>query len=393
VTAVKSSGALRQRLEAYVRAFRFDLPEHQRSLLRRNPAHLRKGELMSFQIDGHGTSVEPIYVVDAVCRGIASDIFEMPEAEVYASPQEVHDVLERTLMAQPGAFDSAADIDINEVVGTMLATLRAPPQRWTFRTVLFPAQFDVTLSIDVGGRLPVQLGTVERDAGHKWLCLNGEVLAHTEHGALAFAEQTTLTVLGAGIASGVLVHEPPTTRPAPPVSVTINGGEHYFESITQGIVAGCWVEIPRDVSELERANLMQGRVAEALTRHVRIFEKALAAVGARADEVRNACRMACLAATSSDESVTLPLCFALLEGLLLDAAHGDNVLARLREAIAHSLGADHDERLHLRAELKRLYDLRSGFVHSVRPRRAAVARQQAVELALRVLKREIELLR
>jgi hypothetical protein len=392
VTAVKSSAALRQRLEVYVRAFRFDMPEPQLSILPRNPAHLRKGELMSFQIDGHGTSVEPIYVGDAVCRGIASDIFEMPEAETYASPEEVHEVLQTTLIAQPGAIDSTSDIDINEVVGTMLAALRAPPQRWTFRTALFPPQFDVALSVELGGRLPVQLSPVELD-GQKSLFLSGEVLAHTEHGALALAEQTTLMVLGAGIASGVLVYEPPTTRPAAPVSVTINEVEHYFESITQGIIAGCWVEIPRDVSDLERANLVQGRIAEAITRHVRILEKALAAVGPRADEVRNACRMACLAATSSDDSVTLPLCFALLEGLLLDTAHGDNVLARLREAVAHSLGADHEERVHLRAEIKRLYDLRSGFVHSVRPRRAAVATQQAVELALRVLKREIELLR
>src|SRR5690349_22330643 len=134
MTAAKSSTTLRQCLEAYVRAFRLDSSAQQRSLLPRNPAHLRKGELMSFQIDGHGSTIEPIYVADAECRRIASDIFEMSDAESYASAQEVHEVLEATLWTQPGANDSTAEIDINAVVEVLITALRAAPQRWTFRT-------------------------------------------------------------------------------------------------------------------------------------------------------------------------------------------------------------------------------------------------------------------
>jgi hypothetical protein len=364
-----------------------------RTLLPVNPSHLRRGEMMSFQFEGHidgeRPTIEPIYVPYHTCRDIANELFDTPHGATYASPEEIHDVLEHALLTRN--VHDAAEVNVNAVVDALIETLAAKPQQWEIRSAFLPSpDFDIDVAFDFGDGQPLRLA-MDVEAQPKTLCLTGTILAHTIGGALVVAEKAALTILGAGIASGVFAYSPPR-RPVPVASVMINGEVSYFEPTTQGIIAGCWADYPRDLSEIERASLLEGRSEHAVTRHLRTFAKALRASGARADEIRNACRTACLAATASDEGVALTLCFALIEGLLLDTALGENVLARLREAVAHSVGGTHDERKRLRDAMKRLYDLRSGFVHSVRLQRASQARQHAVELMLRVLKREIELL-
>lgn len=348
---------------------------------------------MSFQIEGHidgvAPTAEPVYVGYHTCMAIANELFETAYGASYACPEEIREVLEHTLMALN--LHNAAEFDVPPVVDAMIATLSAKAQPWEIRTTLLTApDFDVDVTFDLGGGQPLRLA-VEMNGDARQLCLTGTILAHTMSGALVVAERASLTVLGAGIASGVFAYSPPP-RPVAAASVTINGEVNYFEPTTQGIIAGCWLDFPRDLSEIERTSLLQGRVEHAITRHLRTFARALSAAGTRAEEIRNACRTACVAVTSGDEGVALTLCFALIEGLLLDTAHGENVLARLREAIAHAVGENFDERKRLRDEIKRLYDLRSGFVHSVRVQRAPLAREHAVELMLRVLKREIEVL-
>src|SRR3990167_3289222 len=85
--------ALRRALEAFVDAFRDEVPEDRRSILPRGPGHLRKGELLESQIDGVGTDIIPIYVSHEVRLALATEIFEMPAGQAYSLPEEVQGVL------------------------------------------------------------------------------------------------------------------------------------------------------------------------------------------------------------------------------------------------------------------------------------------------------------
>lgn len=384
--------ALRRALEAFVDAFRDEVPEDRRSILPRGPGHLRKGELLESQIDGVGTDIIPIYVSHEVRLALATEIFEMPAGQAYSLPEEVQGVLEGALGPIPGILDPAAQIDVNAAVATLVTALGAPTAQWSFRAPLFRTGFELAVTAELPGGGPLQLRTDVGADGVPWMFLEGAVRAHSEAGALLLVERVCLMTVGAGLAAGVFVHAP-SAHPQPSRVVTIEGRGLHFDLGTEAVLARCWVDIPRDLSEIERRRLEQGHVNAAFARYLRILERALRSEGPRADELRNACRMACLAATSPDDGVGLTTSFAMMEGLLLDRAHGDQVVARLCEAVAHSIGRSYEERRQLRAELRRLYDLRSSFVHSVKRQRAAQARQQVVELMLHVLKREIEILR
>jgi hypothetical protein len=151
---------------------------------------------------------------------------------------------------------------------------------------------------------------------------------------------------------------------------------------------GTRFSLPPDLTELEKHVHAAGDVTKALDRQLRFVTKVLAGNSSRAAEIRNACRLAVDAADGDEFGVAITLAFACLEGLLLARTTKDEVLGRLSEAVAHSLGHTFDERASLRKQVKRLYEARSGFVHTGRATEEGRARDHALDLMFRVIWRE-----
>jgi hypothetical protein len=261
------------------------------------------------------------------------------------------------------------------------------------------SEFGMTLSVGGPGKLDI---TSQLDDGGCSVQLAGEVFAPTELGAMVAAERTVEAFLGASTALGLVTHVDliPGARGKTDLEhleeyVEVSGKRRPFGQRVEDILERLVLRgAPPDLSDLERMQLERGNHEAALARHTRTLAKTLGSDSDRALQVRNACRLALRAIHDGDAGVAMTLAFCVIEGLLLEPGQEDNVVARLSEAVAHSLGSSAEERANLRKKAKDLYKHRSEFVHtgSTSGRLLAVARSEVPSLALRVVRREMELL-
>jgi hypothetical protein len=290
------------------------------------------------------------------------------------------------------------DYDPEAARTTIASRLMAPLRRFAF-AITYPTVSSFTFEWDIGGPNALRVAVAARSDKPPLLKVLGAVDAATREGAMHAAERTIDSVLGAtrtmgfsrffesrhpaakrpGIALKALAPERPQDDfPAPAAAV-------YADRLSSVMFS-----VPEDLSELEKSVLNSGDCTAALSRHVRVLTNLLAGSGARARELRNACRLSINAEHSSEFGVLVTLAFSSLEGLLLQPHVRDDVLARLAEAVAHSLGGTVDEKNVLRKTVKKLYDVRSQFVHTGAVAEPAGAREAVMGLVYRVLRREAE---
>jgi Apea-like HEPN len=84
----------------------------------------------------------------------------------------------------------------------------------------------------------------------------------------------------------------------------------------------------------------------------------------RSKELRSAANLLFDAFATPDSGMAIALAFMSMEAILLESSTTDNVTARLSEAVAYRIGKSADKRRDLRQQVKKLYKLRSSFVHT-----------------------------
>ena len=116
-------------------------------------------------------------------------------------------------------------------------------------------------------------------------------------------------------------------------------------------------------SDLEKREFEGGNVNEAFRRLSDQMACLFAHQDPRSAQIRQASRLFVQGVTSHDYGYAISLFFLALEALLLSDAKAD-VQARLTEAIVYSVGRSASGRDGLRKEIKRLYNIRSRFIHT-----------------------------
>src|SRR6185503_20017445 len=96
----------------------------------------------------------------------------------------------------------------------------------------------------------------------------------------------------------------------------------------------------------------------------------------------------CFSAADYGDAVTNA--FACLEAVLLEHSQSDNLVARLREAVAYRIGTSPGDRKRLRRQISELYDHRSKFVHTGQVREKPGNRDSLRDTVGLILRREIE---
>ncbi len=147
-------------------------------------------------------------------------------------------------------------------------------------------------------------------------------------------------------------------------------------------------------SDLEAQLIRRGQGTELLERRKEQAAVILSAVDDRGLVLRRAGRLYLQAVAAGELGMTISSAFMCLEGLLLDRTVKDEVTGRLTEAVAYRIGKGATERKKLREQLKKLYELRSQYVHTgyvtgVKGLDGS-PRELALEMARRALRREIE---
>lgn len=230
--------------------------------------------------------------------------------------------------------------------------------------------------------------------------LKGTVPAATFNGAIRRAERVLDEFLGALRAAGMCQFAGGGLRPDSTLAtIRVDDGWHVTlkEEFTLAPeyterVRGTRMVLPDDLSDPERRELSKDNKAaalnKALARHTRFLKKVLAGATEHASAVRNACRLAVNAEMTGDFGVAMALAFACLEGLLLADSGKEDVVAKLSEAVTHSIARDFDEERNLRKQVKKLYQVRSDFIHKGVALERNRAREETLEIMYRVLRKK-----
>jgi hypothetical protein len=275
-----------------------------------------------------------------------------------------------------------------------------------FRGPLFEWRFDVDLGGDpiaphrfllnfaVGGTHSLSFAPAKEDS--HVLVLSGTVHAGTYGGAISKIERVIDETLGVlriiGVAYIFEWHRQPEKRPYIRLTqprLTDPTGKGALNSEYSDILPAIRLTFPADLSELE---LKQEGQDNVLSRHVRAVRKVLAGSSARASELRSAAAMVFKAERERNAGYALTLSMICLESVLLTSKQGGDISAKLREAVAYSLGRTFVERGELRNLVQELYSARSEFVHRGASNNAWRHREDGLELARRVLRREMDAL-
>ncbi|MBK9519676.1 MAG: hypothetical protein IPO09_20580 [Anaeromyxobacter sp.] len=361
------------------------------------------------------------------------DLATEPVAEV---ARELFDFLESS--AKNPGFDSVYDLEewadnlcqfaagsptgyqIEEMTKDVAAALVGPLGTYQFEFELTSPrraghQYEPPSDWYLPGAYGLRLRPERTEGKFTALAVHGVVLAATWDGAARKVERVVDELCGAlrciGLCEFVAIQSDSVSAVAPkafgPVA-KIAGGQrdrrdgrlyHDLAGEVFGLDPGTALRLfgtrlmhPLDLSETERWLLKDKEWDRAIGRHLRALGKLFWCDTGRGRELRAACRRVVMAELSKDFGLTLTLGFSCLEGLLLDPKSTSDSTARLSEAVAHSLGATIEERSDLRSLVKRLYGLRSGFVHTGMTTQTARAVEEVLHLAHRVIRHEIDLL-
>jgi hypothetical protein len=260
-----------------------------------------------------------------------------------------------------------------------------------------PGHHQDCLEMLLAGPYALRLEPLGRGKEFRGLRVHGIVQAGTADDAVPRAERVLDELCGAFISLGLATFSPPVRSKVHEATVRIRGGKargqpHSLDPSSAYRALATTFVVPRDLTDLERRLVERGDVEHALDRYDRLLERLFQSESIRARELRAACRRAVQASTSTDFGLCITLAFSCLEGLLLDPKSKADVLSRIVEAVAHGLGRSSQERSDLRARVKKLYELRSVFVHTGNAQESVRARAQVLDLAYRVIRREVELL-
>jgi hypothetical protein len=296
--------------------------------------------------------------------------------------------------------DSDPEYDVDDSRVNVAAQCQHPSRRFAM-DLSYPCASRLTFDWPLGGPHELRISVTQRKRKPSVVRVRGCVTAATVEGAVLNFERLLDAVFGAfrtvGLATFHESRSPLAKRPLAKLKAVeprrpLDDLNVPLAAVYGDRLSGLIFRFPSDLSDLERSLLDAGQSEQAIARHRRALTRVLAGTDQRALELRNACRLALNAEHSLDFGVLVSLAFSCLEGLLLLRQVKEEVLARLAEAVAHSLGGPVEEKERLRKRVKKLYEVRSAFTHTGMVGETAGARQEALDLMYRVIRREFSAL-
>jgi hypothetical protein len=285
--------------------------------------------------------------------------------------------------------------------------LLRPLDRYTFEADVKPAHkwhgngFHYLVDRQFGGPHELLLQPLEHEGKPCGMRIRGVVLGGSVSGVIRRTECVLDELCGALRAAGMARFVPLPPRGMDEVfgrvvlpHITIDGTKWTGQSVELDPayarrLSGFALTIPDDLDEMQRKLMARDDLDGALGHRHRMVQRVLGSSSPRAAELRGACRRLVEAELATDFGLTVTLAFSALEGLLLESSTMDEVLGRLSEAVVHGVGSSAEERSRLRKHVKALYKKRSIFVHTGTAREAAKDRREVLQLAYRVLRREM----
>lgn len=331
---------------------------------------------------------------DPVVEEIANRLLdELGPRNQFEGPDEV--IL--FLVEELGRLSDDERIPDEEMTRRQAEALTRALPRWQFEIGL-PADAPVVeafgTTVEIGGTEQFSIGALQPDR----LLLKGQVPASTRHGAVGRAERALDAFLGMARCLG-FVELKRSRDPAADghmyCEIVLTSGEESRNPPSRTRLAALYADrigASRFIRPLARSEVLgppQG-VIEAAAHPFRLLRCALTAASERAREIRAACRLAMNAEDAAEFGVLITLAFTCLEGLLLKKESKSEVLGRLSEATAHSLGGSFADIDMNRERVRRLYDARSRFAHTGIAIGERRARAEVMDLVHGVLRRQLE---
>jgi hypothetical protein len=144
-----------------------------------------------------------------------------------------------------------------------------------------------------------------------------------------------------------------------------------------------------ELNELERASVSRNESAVVIRDRLALVSRLFSSGGKPLRRMRTAARFARRAVTSLDPSDSFLNCAIAMESLMVDGR--DGVSARVRDAVALRLGESMTEREEIRSLVKRIYEVRSKFLHDGDGDGTEAERLRAISLLRRLLAAELRL--
>jgi hypothetical protein len=313
-------------------------------------------------------------------------------ATSFAGPSDLAEFLYDSLGRYLHASGSLP-FDPTRYTTELLRQLRHPIQRFRFRAPL-ALRGELALAGPLEGSNELSLTYAEADNQFA-ISISGVVESPTESAAVAAIGDIVESILGASLVLDLCSMMAP--RRGTGMGLCIEEIEpHDAEFPTQlsdsaaAGVAAAYFRVPESLSEIEHRHMEKGNVSEGLARQSRALRCLLASSDSRALELRHAAMLYLRAGLAADIGMSLTYCFMCLEAILLERSAKDNVLGRLMEAVAYRIGRGADDRTEIRREVKKLYDVRSQYVHAGRAGAQPwdMPRERCLDLVVRVLQRE-----
>jgi hypothetical protein len=157
-----------------------------------------------------------------------------------------------------------------------------------------------------------------------------------------------------------------------------------------GATAACLAfVVPEDLDDVEMAQAKRGEVSRAIKNRIQCLVAPMTGRSERAIELAAAARLLFESFAAWEEGKAIAFALMSMEAALLERSGSGDILSRLREAVAYRLGGTSEARSSLRGKVKKLYKLRSRYVHTGRidPRTDMV--EQARHLARSALHKEL----
>ena len=175
--------------------------------------------------------------------------------------------------------------------------------------------------------------------------------------------------------------------------ITIEGQDQplVHEPEAAALVAGLSVGICEElIDEFFETQVKSKGVEAVIAPRLTKISRLLTASGNENQSLKSAAMLLSEACTAPEAGKGIAFALISLEATLLDKSKSDSITARLTEAVAYRLGRSADERVKIRKRVKDLYNCRSRFVHGGFTESDELQRNEAIEMACQVIRKEID---
>lgn len=278
--------------------------------------------------------------------------------------------------------------DFSVALNAATKRLRDPIRPFRFR-VPISASSVASLQMELGGSDALQIRDCSSQGEQPRMELLGCIEAPHAHYAVGRVERHIKTLAGTCIATDLARYYYVRIRQVPAVAIEGIPDEFQVDAGVGALAAGLVFGVPEDLDEISARRAKAVGITEAFSTTLERVAYVIASPDGRAITLRSAAVLFGEAVAATDAGRSVAFALMALEATLLERSSSDNVLARLKEAVAYRLGGSPDARGELRKTLSRLYEVRSSFVHRGEIHAPESERRAGLEIVHMVLKREI----